>query len=141
MPASHASVRSLGTVVLSSAVVLSLAACGSSGSSAGRSSGASASEVDGVQQITVKAGDNYRFTPSQITVHPGSVKVTLVNSGTGAPHNLQFPVLPTDQWVPLTSSGQTNSVTFTAPAPGTYQFVCSIHERQGQTGELLVLPN
>jgi plastocyanin len=42
---------------------------------------------------------------------------------------------------PLAASGQTQSVTFTAPAPGTYRFVCTIHVKQGQTGKLVVLPN
>ncbi len=144
MHAPHASPRALAAVVLISAATLWLSACGRSANNNGGPVGpgvtSSASDVDGVQQITVKAGDDYKFVPSTITVHPGSVKVTMVNSGNGAPHNLQFPGQPTDTWVPLTSAGQTNSVTFTAPAPGTYQFVCSIHERQGQTGELVVLP-
>ena len=64
-----------------------------------------------------------------------------VNDGKGAPHNWQLPNLPVGDWVPLTVAGQSAQVTFTAPAPGTYQFVCSIHLRQGQTGELIVLPN
>ena len=46
---------------------------------------------------------------------------------------------PSD-FVPDTSAGQTNSMTFTAPSPGTYQFVCTIHTAQGMTGTLVVLP-
>jgi plastocyanin len=40
--------------------------------------------------------------------------------------------------VATTQAGRISSVTFTAPAPGTYQFVCSIHARQGQTGTMIV---
>jgi len=95
---------------------------------------------DGVQQVTVSVDDRYRFSPSTITVHPGRVKITLVHKGTGAPHNLQVTKYPQDA-VPLVTRGQTTSSTFTAPSPGSYQFVCTIHVAQGQTGTLIVLPN
>jgi plastocyanin len=126
--------------------LMSLSACVSSGQHNNavepkNTSAATASMVNGVQQITVNAGDDLRFTPAVITVHPGQVELIVKNTGQGAPHNLQFPGLPVQDWIPLTSAGNTNSVTFTAPAAGTYQFVCSIHERQGQTGQLIVLPN
>lgn len=115
-----------------------LAGCSSSAPHTGATT---AVVQDGVQQVTVKAGDDYRFDPSTITVHPGKVRIVLVNNGKGAPHNWQLPVLPVGDWVPLTAAGQTAQVTFTAPAPGEYQYVCSIHLKQGQTGELIVLPN
>jgi plastocyanin len=66
--------------------------------------------------------------------------VTLKHEGTGAPHNLSVVGLPAD-FVPLVRAGQTSTASFTAPAPGTYRFVCTIHEAQGQTGSLVVLPN
>lgn len=134
--------RRLILTVATAATAVLLAACGSSGGTKGGSTASAAvSTVDGVQQITVKAGDNYRFDPATITVHPGKVKITLINDGQGAPHNLQLPSLPVGDWVPLTSAGQSASATFETPAPGTYQFVCSIHERQGQVGKLVVLPS
>ena len=98
---------------------------------------ATASLVDGVQQITVYVDDTYRFTPDTITVHPGLVKVTLVHRGTGAPHDLSVQGFPVD-FGPLVNPGGTSSATFTAPAPGRYQFVCTIHFAQGQTGTLIV---
>lgn len=94
----------------------------------------------GVQQVVVRSGTDLRFNPSTIIVHPGRVRVVLVNSakpGAGPPHNLQVTGLP-GAFVPDTSAGYTSSVTFTAPAPGTYQFVCTIHAAQGQTGKLIV---
>ncbi len=126
-------------LALSGAVLLAglLAGCTSSRP---RTGSGTASTVGGVQQITVTASDNYRFNPSTITVHPGKVRVVLVNSGNGAPHDWQLPKYPDDN-VPLTARGQTQQATFTAPSPGTYQFVCTIHEKDGQTGTLVVLPN
>src|ERR1700743_1413192 len=57
----------------------------------------SASAVDGVQQVTLTVADNYRFDPSTITVHRGTVKVTLVHKGTGAPHDFSLVGFPTAQ--------------------------------------------
>ena len=83
---------------------------------------------------------SYRFDPSTITVHPGKVRITLEHIGTGAPHNWSLQGFP-DDYVPLVSPGQQKSIEFTAPAPGKYTFVCTIHVAQGQTGTLIVLPN
>ncbi len=98
---------------------------------------ATASTVNGVQQVTITAGDDYRFRPSTITVHPGKVEIVLKHPGTGAPHDWQLSKFPAD-FVPLTAAGQTRTVTFTAPSPGRYQFVCTIHTRQGQLGTMIV---
>jgi plastocyanin len=101
---------------------------------------ATASVVAGVQQITLRSGLDLRFTPSTIIVHPGTVRLVLLNTskpGAGPPHNVTFAGLPTAN-IPNTDAGLQSSVMFTAPAPGTYNFVCSIHARQGQTGTLIV---
>jgi plastocyanin len=100
---------------------------------------ASASIVDSTQQITVKAGDTYRFDPTTIIVHPGRVRVVLINEGHGAPHDWTLLDRPGGA-VPLASAGQTTTSSFIAPAPGNYTFVCTIHRKQGQTGKLVVLP-
>lgn len=99
---------------------------------------ATASMVNGMQQVTVTAGNTYRFDPSTITVHPGWVRIVLINTGSGAPHDwsLLGDVAAT---APLVGGGASSSVTFTAPAPGRYPFVCTIHSAQGQTGTLVVL--
>lgn len=118
-----------------------LAACGSSGSGAGgggsTAAGATASTVNGIQQITLHAKD-FSFSPSTITVHPGKVRIVLINDGGGAPHDWQLPDFPAD-FVPQANSGQTKEATFTAPSPGRYRFVCTFHTRQGMTGTLVVL--
>lgn len=98
-----------------------------------------ASAVDGIQQITLTVNGTFRFTPSFFSVHPGRVRVILRHAAVGSPHDWQLSGFPGD-YVPVTSDGQTNSVTFVAPAPGKYQFVCTIHQRQGQVGTMTVLP-
>jgi len=99
-----------------------------------------ASAVNGVQDVVVQTGDDYRFHPSTITVHPGKVRITLKHTGTGAPHDWVLQGFSAAFGVPLTSSGQEKSVEFTAPSPGTYTVVCTIHIKQGQTGTFVVLP-
>jgi plastocyanin len=101
---------------------------------------ATATVVDGLQVVVVKAGDTYRFDPATIIVHPGRVRIALVNEGKGAPHDWTLDGLP-GAATALASSGETKTATFTAPAPGTYLFVCTIHRKQGQTGKLVVLKN
>ena len=98
---------------------------------------ATASVVNGLQQVRIEAGNDYRFHPSTVTVHPGRVRVVLVNTGSGAPHDWQLPRYPRD-YVPQIGARQTASDTFTAPRPGRYQFICTIHVQQGQVGTLIV---
>ena len=92
---------------------------------------------DGAQSVEVDAGDDFRFHPSVINAKPGPVQLTLKNVGKGAPHTWQAPQLPAAS-VPLTTAGQSNSVRFTIGRPGDYQFLCSIHQAQGQVGRLVV---
>jgi plastocyanin len=99
-----------------------------------------AAPVNGVQQITISTGVDLRFHPSTIVVHRGEVRIVLKNkasNGGGPPHNIQFAGLPGAD-VPLTYVGESQSVTFMAPGPGTYNFVCTIHANQGQSGKLIV---
>jgi plastocyanin len=98
-----------------------------------------AAATAGIQQVTVTVADNYRFDPSTITVHQGTVKITLVHKGTGAPHDFAVVGFPADQ-TSLARPGQTVTTTFTTPSPGTYKFECTIHVTQGQVGQLIVLP-
>jgi plastocyanin len=86
------------------------------------------------------SGVDLRFHPSTLIVHPGKVRIVLVNTskpGAGPPHNVIFSGLPVAN-VPLAEAGSSEATTFMAPAPGTYTFVCSIHIAQGQTGKLIV---
>jgi plastocyanin len=123
-------------------IVLLMSGCSNRQASINRrpQTGAStASTVNGVQTVTVSAGNDYRFVPSTITVHPGMVRIVLVNTGGGAPHNWTLLGLP-NVATPTVGASRQGVVQFTAPAPGTYTFVCTIHQRQGQTGTLVVVP-
>ncbi len=133
--------KSLRAVVCAGAVLALVAGCQSKSAinREPQSGSVTASAVNGVQTVVLQTDARYRFTPDTITVHPGKVKIVLEHTGGGAPHDWQLQGFPGD-YVPLTQSGQTRSVEFTAPAPGTYQFICTIHVAQGQTGTLVVLP-
>ena len=123
------------------AAVLALTACSNNRSAVNRrpqTGTATASAVAGVQQVTIDAGDDFRFHPSTVVVHPGRVRVILHHTGTGAPHDWSLTGLPKD-FVPLVSAGQTGQVTFVAPPPGRYPFVCTMHAAQGMSGTLVVL--
>lgn len=128
--------------VVACAAVVPVAACNSTASvnKNPHTGVGTASSVDGLQVITVHTGVDYRFHPSTLTVHPGRVKIVLINTEKeGAPHNLDVLKDPAAN-VPLTYAGETQSMTFVAPAPGRYRIECSIHVAQGQTGTLIVLP-
>lgn len=128
-------------VSLSAAIAAALSGCSgqTAAQKAPHTGSATASTVNGVQQVTVHVTD-FRFHPSTITVHQGRVRVILINDGGGTPHDWQLPKFPSD-WVPLTNNGQSKQTTFTTPGPGRYQFVCTIHTQQGMTGTLVVLPS
>jgi plastocyanin len=121
--------------------LFALAACTNTESPVNRtplSGTATASEVNGLQRITLLVGNDYRFHPSTFYVHGGRVDVTLKNTGSGAPHDFRVTKFPGD-YVPFVQQpGQTMSSTFTTPSPGRYQFVCTVHVRQGMVGTMVV---
>lgn len=132
------------TSLIAALAVLATAATGCSSTDSpveGKQAGTATVTLDkGVQVVTLTTGNDLRFHPSTIVVHPGKVKVVLKNTAkSGPPHNLQVTDLP-GAYVPTIGAGQSRSVTFTAPAPGTYGFVCTIHAAQGQKGTLIVKP-
>jgi plastocyanin len=131
-------------VIAGAALVAALAACGAPDNPAAREASQPdqvtlTPGADGTQSVEVEAGDDYRFHPSLINAAPGPVRLTLKHVGKGAPHTWQAAQLPGAD-VPLTSAGQSNSVSFTIGRPGDYRFICSIHEAQGQVGRLVVKP-
>lgn len=92
----------------------------------------------GVQAITINGGDDLRFHPSTFHVHPGTVKITLHDSGT-TPHELEFTGKLHDQ-ISMTMQGQSNSMEFTVRTPGRYPFQCQLHVSENMTGTMIVDP-
>jgi plastocyanin len=123
-------------------LALVLTGCSNGSSSVNRAphaGTATATPVDGVQRVTLTVGEDDRFHPSTIVVHRGRVQITLKHDDAGAPHDWSLTGFPGD-YVGIVNGGQTRSTTFTAPAPGTYPFVCTIHAKLGMTGSLVVRP-
>lgn len=130
---------------MAAAVLLSVVTAGCTNREAspnrrGHPGSSTASVVNGVQQVTLTVNDTFRFDPSVVTVHQGTVKITLVHKGSGAPHDFSLNGFPADH-SGLVNAGGTTSTTFTTPSPGTYTFECTLHVTQGMTGTLVVLAN
>lgn len=97
---------------------------------------------DGVQSITLVSGDDYRFVPSEFTVTPGQVSVTLENQATQLTHSLAYPPdrNPEEimESVPVVAPTEKDTIEFSVSTPGEYAFICSFHEPQGHTGVMTV---
>jgi nitrite reductase (NO-forming) len=89
-----------------------------------------------VVEVTVK-GQNYSFTPNQITVKKGdTVKVTFMN--TGGFHDFIL-----DEFNVKTKTikdGESDTVQFVADKAGTFEFYCGVgqHRQMGMKGNLIV---
>ena len=81
-------------------------------------------------------GDATAFLPDAISAPPGTlVRVTFSNASNQA-HNLTFGTPIAAGTKTIVDAGQSDAATFTTPAPGTYEFVCTIH--MGMSGTLVV---
>jgi plastocyanin len=92
-------------------------------------------EGDGVA-LTIEAGDLW-FGPDELTISSqGTTTITLTDVGV-AVHNLTVDEL--DLQV-VAAPGRSSQVLIVAPAPGTYQFYCSVsgHRAAGMVGTLIV---
>jgi plastocyanin len=77
---------------------------------------------------------NLKFSPATLFATSGaSVTITLNNQDTRVPHNVAVSGLGTSATCP---GPCTAALTFTAPAPGNYGFVCTVHPYM--TGTLVV---
>jgi len=87
-------------------------------------------------QVTIEAG-SYYFNPNIIRVRKGE-KIKLTLTGVSMMHDLKIDELKVV--VPVTKSGESSTIEFTADKVGEYEFYCSIgnHRSQGQIGNLIV---
>jgi len=91
--------------------------------------------ADGVQTVTIDTDDGLRFRPSVIQMRPGKLVIRLHDGGS-TPHNLLF--VADNRGIRNVDGGSTREATFTISSPGTYEFVCTYHERLGMKGSLVV---
>lgn len=91
---------------------------------------------EGVRQITIEAGSFY-YKPNVITVKKGE-KVQIVLSSKDMVHDFQIDELNVKG--PMTKSGETSTVEFTADKVGTFEYYCSVgqHRKMGQVGTITV---
>ena len=89
-------------------------------------------------EITVgtDTGTSLLFDPAEVTVPAGaSVVLTFENRST-MPHNLTFNDPINAATATIVQPGSAETVTFTAPEAGRYEFVCTLHP--GMSGTLIV---
>lgn len=96
----------------------------------------SATSTSDTKIIAVEAG-SYYYKPNIIRVQKGQ-KVKIVMTSKDMMHNFNIDELGVS--LPLTKSGETNSVEFTANKVGTFEYYCSVaqHRKLGQVGKLIV---
>lgn len=89
-------------------------------------------------QITIgtDTAAGLKFDPGEVTVKTGAeVQVTFENRAS-VPHNLTFQAPINVASAAVVDPGTSATLHFTAPAPGDYAFVCTIHP--GMAGKLIV---
>lgn len=88
------------------------------------------------QTIEIEAGSFY-YKPSEIKVKKGET-IRLILNSKDMMHDFNIDEL--NLTIPVTKSGNTNTVTFTADTAGEFEFYCSVgsHRAQGQVGTLIV---
>ena len=119
------------------AMALLLAACGGD---------------SGPVALSFEGNDTFQFTPASAAVSAGDeVEVTLTNVG-ALEHSFAVVAAGVDlntvtdseainsSATGAVAAGQTGAITFTAPAAGTYQFVCTVagHAAAGMVGTFTV---
>jgi plastocyanin len=86
--------------------------------------------------IATDTGVDLKFDPGELSVQPGAdVQVTFENRSQ-VPHNLTFEAPINVASSAVVAPATTESLRFTAPGPGSYAFVCTIHS--GMAGTLIV---
>lgn len=88
--------------------------------------------------MSIEGTSMFRFNPSTIYAHVGTVHVTLTDAGS-YPHNLSIDALGVTSQTVNGNPGQgrtTFSLTFTHA--GTFQFVCTYHSSAGMIGQFIV---
>jgi heme/copper-type cytochrome/quinol oxidase subunit 2 len=107
-----------------------------SASPAPTSSASAATTAAGVKVIAVEAGSFY-YKPNEIRVKKGE-KVKIDLTAVDMMHDFNIDAL--NVHLPITKSGTSSSVVFTADRTGVFEYYCSVgnHRARGQVGKLIV---
>ncbi|HEY8740451.1 MAG TPA: cupredoxin domain-containing protein [Candidatus Dormibacteraeota bacterium] len=109
--------------------LMTLAACGSTGSGGSSSPAAGGGGIP----VTLDA-QNYRFNPATVTARAGDKITVTVNNRDGVEHNFSISELGVSQDI---EKGESKSVTFTATGSNNLQFFCKYHKAtNGMVGTL-----
>jgi heme/copper-type cytochrome/quinol oxidase subunit 2 len=89
-----------------------------------------------VNVVTMNAGAFY-YAPKEIVVKEGE-KVKIIMTSKDMMHDFNIDELKVK--LPITKSGETSTVEFTATKKGTFEYYCSVgqHRSRGQVGTLIV---
>lgn len=123
------------SLALPAALLASLALVGCGGSSPAPAAAGGTEAAQGppaAQTATVTGTMKHTFRPSTVTAKVGTLTLTLVREG-GVPHDLTFQDASVGAPIPVSG---TSSGTYRFLKPGTYSFVCTIHE--GMVGKVVV---
>jgi len=86
--------------------------------------------------IGTRTGSELEFEPDELSVPAGSHVVVTFQNQASLPHNLTFDAPIGVATAPVVEPGASETIEFDAPAPGDYEFVCTIHP--GMAGILTV---
>ena len=111
-------------------LALVLTACGGGGGNAGGGNTGGGGAGGGGTNLTVgtDTAAELKFIPATISAPANTeVKLTFNNQSTSQPHNLTFQQGITAATATNVATGQSETLTFRTPGPGSYPFVCTIH--------------
>ena len=86
--------------------------------------------------IGTRTGSELEFEPDEVSVPAGSHVVVTFQNQASLPHNLTFDAPIGVATASVVEPGASETIEFDAPAPGDYEFVCTIHP--GMAGILTV---
>ncbi len=107
-------------------LTLALTACG--GGDGGNAGGGGAGGGETNLTVGTDTAAELKFVPATISAPANTeVKLTFNNQSTSQPHNLTFQQGITAATATNVATGQSETLTFRTPGPGSYPFVCTIH--------------
>jgi plastocyanin len=87
--------------------------------------------------ITTAAGGTTAFDPAETVVHAARPIAITFRNASSLPHNLVFTAELTAATRTIVEPGTSDELLVSPLAPGTYPFVCTIHD--GMSGKLIAL--